>query len=243
MRGRRAARFAGAVERSFGAARARTKARAGLTALAIFLVFASVVGILWFGAQDVLSGSMTGGRLGQFVLYAVLAAAASGELSEVWGEVNQAAGAAERLGELLAVQSQIKSPSHPVALAGAAARRDRVSRRVVPLSIAAEIQARSMACRSASASGERVAIVGPSGAGKTTIFALLLRFYDPQRGTVSRRRRDRERGQSPRPSLALRHRAAGAGAVRRHRRRQYRLWRRRREPDRDREGGARGLRP
>ena len=109
-------RFGGAVERAFEAARARTKARAGLTALAIFLVFASVVGILWFGAQDVMSGNMTGGRLGQFVLYAVLAAAATGELSEVWGEVNQAAGAAERLGELLAVQSQIKSPSHPVAL-------------------------------------------------------------------------------------------------------------------------------
>ena len=87
-------RFAGAVERAFGAARARTKARAGLTALAIFLVFASVVGILWFGAQDVLSGSMSGVRLGQFVLYAVLAAAATGGLSEVWGEVNQAASTA-----------------------------------------------------------------------------------------------------------------------------------------------------
>ena len=235
-------RFASAVERAFGAARARTKARAGLTALAIFLVFASVVGILWFGAQDVLSGSMSGGRLGQFVLYAVLAAAATGELSEVWGEVNQAAGAAERLGELLAVQSQIKSPSHPVALARAAARRDRVPRRVVPLSVAARMQARSTACRSACESGERVAIVGPSGAGKTTIFALLLRFYDPQRGTVSVDGVAVNAGQSPRPALALRHRAAGAGFVRRYRRRQYRLWRRRGEPDRDREGGARGLR-
>ena len=140
MSRRQAARFAGAVERAFGAARARTKARAGLTALAIFLVFASVVGILWFGAQDVLAGTMTGGRLGQFVLYAVFAAAATGELSEVWGEINQAAGAAERLGELLAVQSAIKSPSHPVALPGAAARRNRVPRRIVPLSIAAEIK-------------------------------------------------------------------------------------------------------
>jgi ATP-binding cassette subfamily B protein len=177
-------RFAGAVERSFGAARERTKARAGLTALAIFLVFASVVGILWFGAQDVMSGSMSGGRLGQFVLYAVLAAAASGELSEVWGEVNQAAGAAERLGELLAVQSQIKSPSHPVALPepprGEIAFRD--------VSFQYPTRPNSSALNGVSfrvASGERVAIVGPSGAGKTTIFALLLRFYDPQRGTVS----------------------------------------------------------
>jgi ATP-binding cassette, subfamily B, bacterial len=177
-------RFAGAVEHAFGAARARTKARAGLTALAIFLVFASVVGILWFGAQDVLAGSMSGGRLGQFVLYAVLAAAATGELSEVWGEVNQAAGAAERLGELLAVQSQIKSPSHPVALPepprGEIAFRD--------VSFHYPTRPNSSALNGVSfrvKSGERVAIVGPSGAGKTTIFALLLRFYDPQRGTVS----------------------------------------------------------
>ena len=97
-------RFAGAVERAFGAARARTQARAGLTALAIFLVFASVVGILWFGAQDVLAGTMSGGRLGQFVLYAVLAAAATGELSEVWGEINQAAGAA---GFVVAIRSAL----------------------------------------------------------------------------------------------------------------------------------------
>ena len=160
--------FAGAVERAFGAARARTQARAGLTALAIFLVFASVVGILWFGAQDVLSGSMSGGRLGQFVLYAVLAAAATGELSEVWGEVNQAAGAAERLGELLTVQSQIKSPSHPVALPepprGEIALRD-VSFHYPTRPNASALNGVSFRVRS----GERVAIVGPSGAGKTTI--------------------------------------------------------------------------
>jgi ATP-binding cassette subfamily B protein len=176
--------FAGAVERAFVAARARTKARAGLTALAIFLVFASVVGILWFGAQDVLAGTMTGGRLGQFVLYAVLAAAATGELSEVWGEVNQAAGAAERLGELLAVQSQIKSPSHPIALPepprGEIAFRD-VSFHYPSRPTVSALNGVSFRVRS----GERVAIVGPSGAGKTTIFALLLRFYDPQRGAVS----------------------------------------------------------
>jgi ATP-binding cassette subfamily B protein len=178
------ARFAKAVERAFGAAKARTKARAGLTALAIFLVFASVVGILWYGAQDVLVGTMTGGRLGQFVLYAVLAAGAMGELSEVWGEINQAAGAAERLGELLAVQSEIKSPTRPVAMPepprGEIAFRDVTfhypSRPAISALNGVSFQVRS---------GERVAIVGPSGAGKTTVFALLLRFYDPQKGTVA----------------------------------------------------------
>jgi ATP-binding cassette subfamily B protein len=178
------ARFAGAVELAFGAAKARTKARAGLTALAIFLIFASVVGILWYGAQDVLAGTMTGGRLGQFVLYAVFAAAATGELSEVWGEINQAAGAAERLGELLAVQSAIKSPPRPVPLPepprGEIAFRD-VSFHYPSRPATSALNGVSFRAKS----GERVAIVGPSGAGKTTIFALLLRFYDPQKGTVS----------------------------------------------------------
>jgi len=178
------ARFAGAVERAFAAAKARTKARAGLTALAIFLVFASVVGILWYGAQDVLAGTMTGGRLGQFVLYTVLAAAAMGELSEVWGEINQAAGAAERLGELLAVQSEIESPTRPVVMPmpprGEIAFRDVTFHYPSRPAISA-LNGVSFRVRP----GERVAIVGPSGAGKTTIFALLLRFYDPQKGTVA----------------------------------------------------------
>jgi ATP-binding cassette subfamily B protein len=178
------ARFAGAVELAFGAAKARTKARAGLTALAIFLIFASVVGILWYGAQDVLAGTMTGGRLGQFVLYAVFAAAATGELSEVWGEINQAAGAAERLGELLAVQSAIKSPPRPVPLPEPP--RGEISFRDVTFHYPSRPATSALNGVSFRAkSGERVAIVGPSGAGKTTIFALLLRFYDPQKGTVS----------------------------------------------------------
>jgi ATP-binding cassette subfamily B protein len=179
-----ATRFAGAVERAFAAAKARTKARAGLTALAIFLVFASVVGILWYGAQDVLAGTMTGGRLGQFVLYAVFAAAATGELSEVWGEINQAAGSAERLGELLAVQSAIKSPSQPVPLPEPP--RGEIAFRDVTFHYPSRPAISALAGVSFGAKkGERVAIVGPSGAGKTTIFALLLRFYDPQKGTVS----------------------------------------------------------
>ena len=178
------AKFADAVERAFGAAKARTKARAGLTALAIFLVFASIVGILWYGAQDVLAGTMTGGRLGQFVLYAVLAAAAMGELSEVWGEINQAAGAAERLGELLAVQSEIKSPTHPVIMP--APPRGEIAFRSVTFHYPSRPAMSALSGVSFRVkSGERVAIVGPSGAGKTTIFALLLRFYDPQKGTVA----------------------------------------------------------
>jgi ATP-binding cassette, subfamily B, bacterial len=177
-------RFAAAVERAFDSAKERTKARAGLTLIAIFLVFASVVGILWFGAQAVLEGHMTGGRLSQFVLYAVFAATAMGGLSEVWGEVSQAAGAAERLNELLAMQSEIKSPARPVPLPEP----PRGDIDFDTVSFAYPSRPGTSALHGVSlhvAPGERVAIVGPSGAGKTTIFALLLRFYDPNAGSVS----------------------------------------------------------
>ena len=177
-------RFAAAVERAFDSAKERTKARAGLTLIAIFLVFASVVGILWFGAQAVLEGHMTGGRLSQFVLYAVFAATAMGGLSEVWGEVSQAAGAAERLNELLAMQSEIKSPARPVPLPEP----PRGDIDFDTVSFAYPSRPETSALHGVSlhvAPGERVAIVGPSGAGKTTIFALLLRFYDPNEGSVS----------------------------------------------------------
>jgi ATP-binding cassette subfamily B protein len=178
-----AARFGQAVERSFEAANARAKARAGLTAIAIFLVFASVVGVLWYGAQDVLSGAMTGGRLSQFVLYAVLAAMAAGGLSEVWGEVSQCMGAAERLSELLQAQSKIKSPRHPKALPTPP--RGEIAFRDVSFSYPLRPEASALAHVSFEVKpGERVALVGPSGAGKTTIFALLLRFYDTKRGKV-----------------------------------------------------------
>ncbi|MGH8733140.1 MAG: ATP-binding cassette domain-containing protein [Burkholderiales bacterium] len=178
-----ATRFGKAVERSFLAANARAKARAGLTAIAIFLTFASVVGVLWYGAQDVLSGAMTGGRLSQFVLYAVLAATAVGGLSEVWGEVAQCMGAAERLSELLQVQSKIKSPRHPKALPEPP--RGEIAFRDVSFSYPLRPETSALdRVRFQVAPGERVALVGPSGAGKTTIFALLLRFYDPDRGTV-----------------------------------------------------------
>jgi len=178
-----AARFREAVDRSFDAANARSKARAGLTAIAIFLVFASVVGVLWYGAQDVLSGAMTGGTLGQFVLYAVFAAASVGSLSEVWGEVAQAAGAAERLGELLGVQSEIKSPAKPKALPEPP--RGEIAFRDVSFTYPSRRETSALDDVSfAVKPGERVALVGPSGAGKTTVFALLLRFYDAVAGRV-----------------------------------------------------------
>jgi ATP-binding cassette subfamily B protein len=177
-------RFRAAVEHAFIAARDSTRARAILTAIAIFLVSASVVVVLWVGAQDVLAARITAGRLSQFVLYAVLAAAGLGQLSEVWGEVSHAAGAAERLFEILSVPRAITAPERPVALAaqarGEIAFADvRFSYPARPQSIA--LDGVSFAIRA----GEKVAIVGPSGAGKSTVFHLILRFYDPSSGTIT----------------------------------------------------------
>ena len=178
-----AGRYAGAVEQAFAAALSRLRARAGLTAVVILLLFTGIVGILWYGAGLVIAGEISGGRLGQFVLYALFAAGALAELSEVWGEVSQAAGAAERLAELLAAPNDIVSPQHPLALPVPAA--GRIAFRDVSFAYAARPEASALhGVTFAVAPGERVAIVGPSGAGKTTIFNLLLRFYDPTRGDI-----------------------------------------------------------
>ena len=178
-----AGRYATAVFEAFGAARDRLKARAGLTAIVIFLVVASVVGVLWYGATMVVTGEITGGRLGQFVLYALFAGGALAELSEVWGEVQQAAGAAERLAELLAERSEIVSPAAPVPLPappkGEIAFADVTFAYPGRDGVAALDGVTFRAAR-----GERIAIVGPSGAGKSTLFSLLLRFYDPSVGEV-----------------------------------------------------------
>jgi ATP-binding cassette subfamily B protein len=178
-----ATRFASAAEDAFAAARASTKARAVLTGTAIFLVCASVVGVLWYGAQDVLAGRMTAGRLSQFMLYAVFAASSLGQLSEVYGELAQAAGAAERLGEILAARPAVSAPRNPRTLPeppiGSLAFSE-VHFSYPTRTEHAALHGLSFQVRP----GERVALVGPSGAGKTTVFQLLLRFYDPQKGLV-----------------------------------------------------------
>ncbi len=178
-----AGRYSQEVEASFEAARQRLVARAGLTALAILLVVVSVVGVLWFGASKVVSGELSGGTLGQFVLYAIFAGAALTALSEVWGEISQAAGAAERLTELLAVQPEINSPAQPTPLVTPA--RGDIAFEGVNFSYAeggADATLRDISL--SISAGENVALVGPSGAGKSTIFSLLLRFYDPSSGLI-----------------------------------------------------------
>ncbi len=177
-------RFAGAVEDAFNAAKDRLMARAGLTALAIALLTTSIVAILWYGASSVVSGEMTGGRLGQFVLYTVFAAGALAQLSEVWGELAQAAGASERLMELLDVVPQIRSPKSPVALPQPP--RGDLSFSDVGFRYPSRPDVAALSEVSFTVEhGETVALVGPSGAGKSTIFNLLLRFYDPDSGVVS----------------------------------------------------------
>ncbi len=177
-------RFRDAVERAFAAARASIHARAILTAIAIFLVSASVIVVLWVGAQDVLAAKMTPGRLGQFVLYAVFAAAALGSLSETGGEVAQASGAAERLFEILAIKPVIARPAQPLTLPLPA--RGEVAFADVRFSYPTRSNVFALDGVSFHvARGEKIAIVGPSGAGKSTIFHLLLRFYDPTAGSVT----------------------------------------------------------
>ncbi|WP_225873982.1 ABC transporter transmembrane domain-containing protein [Terrihabitans soli] len=176
-------RFDAAVQRAYRGARDATATRAVLTAVVIFLVFASVVAILWWGATDVIAGRMSAGLLSQFVLYAVFAAGALGEISQVWGDVSQAAGAAERLDELLQVEPQIESPKNstplPVPAKGAISFED--------IRFAYPARPHSTVLNGVSfrvQPGQTIALVGPSGAGKSTLFHLLLRFYDPAEGRV-----------------------------------------------------------
>jgi ATP-binding cassette, subfamily B, bacterial len=176
-------RFSVAVDKSFNAARVRMKARAGLTAIAIFLVFASIIGILWYGAQDVLAGTMSAGTLGQFVLYSAIAAGSLGGLSEVWGEVQETAGAAERLAELLKTGSDITDPEDPKSYTSDKA--GHIFFKGVVFSYPSRPDTPALDGVSFEVKpGETVAIVGSSGSGKSTIFNLILRFYDADKGAV-----------------------------------------------------------
>jgi ATP-binding cassette subfamily B protein len=178
-------RFGSSVQHAFKTAMQRIRARSLLTLIAILLVFGAIVFVLWLGAHAVIQGTMTGGELGQFILYATIVAGAIGALSEVLGEAQRAAGATERLLELLTERSPIQSPVHPISLpprteAGAA-----IALEAVTFHYPSRPQSAALSNLSIEiAAGETVAIVGPSGAGKTTLFQLLLRFYDPQQGLI-----------------------------------------------------------
>ena len=177
-------RFDREVERAYVAARNSTRARSFLTAIVIFLVFSSIVAVLWVGSHDVLNGQITAGRLGQFLLYAALAAGALSELSQVWGDVSAASGAAERLFEILRLRPAIAAPASPRALPAPSRGDVRFAkvRFAYPTRPETEVaDGISFAVKA----GEKVAIVGPSGAGKSTLFHLLLRFYDPASGAIS----------------------------------------------------------
>ena len=175
--------FATVTEKSFAAAKARIKTRAVMTVIVIFLVFAGVVGVLWVGARDVRTGTMSVGALIQFVIYAVMVAGAVGALSEIWGEIQRAAGATERLVELLGTEDSVRDPARPKALPRPV--RGEIEFRDVTFRYPARPEASALNGVSLIAKpGETVALVGPSGAGKTTILQLLMRFYDPQSGEI-----------------------------------------------------------
>lgn len=177
-------RFGKAVEDAFGVSLVRMKARALMTAMIIGVMFGGVTLVLWLGAQDVIAGRMTPGALLQFVLLSVFAAGAVGALGESWGDVQKAAGAMERIDELMRAEAAIRAPETPRALPDPAT--GEVSMSAVQFAYPGRpdlpaLKGFSLTVRP----GETVALVGPSGAGKSTVFRLLLRFYDPQSGVVS----------------------------------------------------------
>ena len=177
-------RFDGAVEAAFAASLRRMTARAWMTALVIAVMFGGVALVLWLGARDVVAGTMTPGALLQFVLLSVFAAGAVGALGESWGEVQKAAGAMERIDELMRAEPSIAPPAEPRALPSPP--RGEVALSGVSFAYPGRpdlpaLKGFDLTVRP----GETVALVGPSGAGKSTVFRLLLRFYDPQSGMVS----------------------------------------------------------
>ncbi|MEE8203130.1 MAG: ABC transporter transmembrane domain-containing protein, partial [Alphaproteobacteria bacterium] len=177
-------RFGARVEDAFAAAVHRVRARALLTALVIVTVFGAVGTVLWIGGHDVIAGKVTAGELSAFVFFAVVVAGSVGALAEVVGELQRAAGAAERLMDLLATEPDITAPDNPVPLPDPPAGRvvfDDVTFHYPTRPEAAALERFSLSVEP----GETVALVGPSGAGKTTVFQLLLRFYDPDDGVIA----------------------------------------------------------
>jgi len=178
------ARFADVTEASYNSARQRITTRAVMTVIVILLVFSGVVGVLWIGARDVRADAMSAGALVQFVIYSVMVAGSVAALSEIWGELQRAAGATERLVDLLNADDAIADPVAPVALprpvTGAIAF-ENVTLRYPTRPEAAALDHVQLTI----APGETVALVGPSGAGKTTIIQALLRFYDPTSGRIT----------------------------------------------------------
>jgi len=178
------AQFAQMTESSFDAARRRIRTRAFLTTIVIFLVFSGVVGVLWIGARDVRAEVMTVGALVQFVIYAVMVAGAVAALSEIWSELQRAAGATERLVDLLETEDPVNDPASaqtlPVPVQGHI-RFENVSFRYPARPETAALDSVTLEIKP----GETVAFVGPSGAGKTTIIQMILRFYDPQSGRIT----------------------------------------------------------
>ncbi len=182
------AQFAAKVEAAYRAAKERITARAWLTALVIFFVSGGIVAVMWIGARDVMAGRMSAGAMAQYILYAVFTAGAVGALSEVWGELQRAAGATERLVEILAMRNPIREVADPLPAAEPAPGRPVGAIAFDDVDFAYETRREVPALRGVSfrvAPGERVALVGPSGAGKTTVLQLLLRFYDPEQGAIT----------------------------------------------------------
>ncbi|MEP1943942.1 MAG: ABC transporter transmembrane domain-containing protein, partial [Sulfitobacter sp.] len=178
------AQFEKMTESSFDAARRRIRTRAFLTAIVIFLVFTGIVGVLWIGARDVRADTMTVGALVQFVIYAVMVAGAVAALSEIWSELQRAAGATERLVDLLESQDPVTDPANaqtlPVPVQGHIRFED-VGFNYPARPDAAALDGVTLDIKP----GETIAFVGPSGAGKTTIIQMILRFYDPQTGRIT----------------------------------------------------------
>ena len=175
--------FSKTTEDSFLSARERIRARALMTFIVIFLVFSGIIGVLWVGAHDVSAGKLSAGTLVQFVIYSVMVGGSVAALSEVWGELQRAAGATDRLAELLKAEDSISDPStatpHPNLGRG------HLTFENVIFNYPSRPQYSALDDVSFDVKpGQTVAIVGPSGAGKTTIIQLLLRFYDPQGGSI-----------------------------------------------------------